>query len=126
MLAFSAKLDTLLHPATHSAQKFRAVFICNHDSECGEPLVNLIKDTLKFISAQKLEADPYGLLIMVPRHGVFIASQSIERAMYYLNKFEENARTLILEKIVTLIDLHPFHSQTQGLTEPSNRKSDIS
>jgi L-fuculose-phosphate aldolase len=83
--------------ATASARKFGKLITCEHDSTGNETLQAALERQL---STVKNTSDcPYGFFVQIPRHGVFAASESPARALYFVNKVEENARVLALERL---------------------------
>lgn len=98
LLGFSAN-PAQLRPATQSAHKFTAFRVCP-GGPLKEPIARTVSRVLDATTDAAVLDDPYGLCVFLPGHGVFMASTTIERAFYFLNKVEENARTVLLENLM--------------------------
>jgi ribulose-5-phosphate 4-epimerase/fuculose-1-phosphate aldolase len=98
LLSFSDRPD-LLRTATESAATLR-MMICEATGEQSASLADRISQSLT--TDGDSASSSYGLAIFVPRHGLFAASSSIERAVYLSAKLEENARVVLMERLLSL------------------------
>lgn len=87
------------NPITDGARSIGPLLVCRHDPRSGVRLVDALEACLR--EAGKPET-LYGTAVFVPGHGVYAASWTARRALYLINKMEENARTMFFARILSV------------------------
>jgi ribulose-5-phosphate 4-epimerase/fuculose-1-phosphate aldolase len=60
------------------------------------PLATAVSETVsRSVSLDDPAVAAYGICVLVPYHGLFVAAATLRRAVYFINKLEENAQLVL-------------------------------
>lgn len=97
-LIAALSLGTPLPRATASAASFGDPLLVPTEATPAGPaaVAQLIRERTATDEGRRRAAGKYGTAVLIPGHGVFCASSSPERALYFVFKREENAKVAFL------------------------------
>ncbi|HTQ06109.1 MAG TPA: class II aldolase/adducin family protein [Polyangiaceae bacterium] len=78
---------------TESAHKFPEILVIKNTSTLGtSQLLGVLSSELSLNWFRAMHRPPYGACVLVERHGLFVAGETLGHSLYFLEKLVENAR----------------------------------